>query len=157
MTQYLAIALFMVTAALGIVGKLYTDKVEEFGALEVSYAQQQGEVEKAKVEIENLKVIHSVQIEKFDLLQTERLKDEVRYQQDIRRINKLRSSSAAAALKEPERFSRIATFNLRRGMRDVCRRGGGSPSDCKIEIPEPADATPNPASEPVNEGAGLSP
>lgn len=144
-TKALGITLVMLGIAFSIVTKLYIDKVEEFGKLEVSYEVQRGETEKALAQIEGLKLQHTAQLEKFDLIQTERKKDEVRYAKDIKRINKMRSTSEAAALKEPERFGVIATYRLRRSLRGICSDSGGSRDDCKIEIPKSTKTKSSPA------------
>jgi hypothetical protein len=137
-TKYLFIAIFFLTLALAGLGKLYLWKVEELGALNVQYEHQRGETAKAIAQYEGAVALHEMQIEKYTLLNEERQKDEIRYQRDVARITGLLESTQAAALKEPERFGRIATYNFRRGLRQVCRSGGGSRDDCAIDIPKPA-------------------
>lgn len=138
MGKYLLIAIAVLSLALGGVTKLYLWKVEELGALEVQYEHQRGETAKAIAQIEGLKATHLEQIAKFDLLQEWKGQDNARYQKDLRRLQDQRKTTQEAAQKYPKRFGRIATFNLRRSLREFCRAGGGSATDCKIEIPKPA-------------------
>jgi len=161
MTKYLTIAVVILTLLLVGAGKLYLMKVEEFGALEKQFEFQRGETKKAIAQIEGLKKEHAAQIEKFTLLQGERRKDAIRYEKDLARISALRKSTERAALKEPERFGSVATFRLRRGLRDVCRSGGGTPAECKILVPKSRKARAGGSPEPdaqdddrVGEGGG---
>jgi len=147
MTTYLMIALAILIAALGVLGKLYTAKLEEFGRLEATYEVQRGETKKALAIADGLRLQHVAQVEKFKVLQDWKGAEDVRYRKQIRRLEERRDTSVEAAAKFPERFSRIATYNLRRGMRDVCRAGGGSPADCKIEIPKSPASKPGPADQ----------
>jgi len=119
-----------------ILGWLLKQSYEANGALEIALTIQAAETEKAIAQIENLQTQHVLQIENYDLINKELQEDVVQHQQEVVRIRGLLESSQAAALREPERFGRIATFNLRRGLRGICRAGGGNKNDCEIEIPE---------------------
>ena len=145
------ITIVLLGLALAGVGKLYLWKVEELGALNVQYEQQRGETAKAIAQYNGAVAAHEIQIEKYNLLTAERLADDTQYRKEIARIQALADSTQRAALKEPERFGRIATFNLRRSMRAVCRSGGGSASICKIDIPKSAPSNPSNTVQPDNQ------
>ena len=147
-TKYLVIAIVVLGALLASSVKLYLWKRDELTALEVKYVVQQKETEKANALVKSMEALHESQISRFTDLQKERTNDATRFQQEIRRINKARETSERAALQSPERFGRIATFNLLRGMRDVCRSGGGNPATCKIEIPKSPKANSSTADYP---------
>jgi len=154
MTKYLLIAIFFLSIALAGVGKLYLWKVEELGALEVQYERQRGETQKAIAQINGLKATHLEQIAKFDLLQEWKGSEDVRYQKEIRKLHEQKQTSDEAAQNYPKRFGRIATFNFRRGLRDVCRAGGGSAADCKIEIPKSTKANSTATVQPDDQDPG---
>jgi len=141
MTKYLFIGIAVLTLALGIVTRLYLWKVEEFGALEVQYEHQRQETVKAIALYDDALAQHKMQLDNYHMLNIERQNDEIQYKKELARIRGLLESTMAAALKEPKRFGRIATYNFRRSLRNVCRSGGGSADDCKIAIPKPT--TPN--------------
>ena len=128
-------------------GWLYTEKLEEFGKLEARYETQRGKTKMAIAQLEGVKAVHLEQIEKFGVLQDWKGAEDVRYQKQIRRLQEKQRTSDDAARKHPERYGRIATFNIRRWMRDVCRSGGGSPGTCKIKIPKPRKAKSSAAGE----------
>ena len=86
-----------------------------------------------------------------EVLGEERRKDDVRHQKDLARIAGQRSTAEAAARNYPERYGAIATFRLRRSMRDVCRSGGGNKDDCFIKPVSPAKTSTNIAAEPESE------
>ena len=68
----------------------------------------------------------------LSVLNQERTKDEIRFQKEIAKINAQRTRAGNLARQHPERYGVAATYGLLRGMRDVCRRGGGTKADCKI-------------------------
>lgn len=151
MIQALGIVIVLMGLALGLIGKLYTDKIEEVGTLNTKYEEQRGKTKKALAQIEGLELQHDAQVEKFEVLQDWKGAEDVRYQKQIRRLQERQKTSDAAAKKYPERYGRIATFNIRRWMRDVCRSGGGSRDDCKIEVPKSRKAKSSAADKPDTE------
>lgn len=134
--KYLAGAILLLGLALYGMTQLWLGARDDLAGLKVQYTAQQKETEKANQHIKDLNALHDLQRTRYADLEKERGKDAIRLQEEIRRINKVRETSEKAALKHPERFGNIATYNLRRGMRDVCRSGGGTPETCKIEIPK---------------------
>lgn len=86
------------------------------------------------------------------ILLDERRKDGIRYERDLVRIAEQRKSSARAAAKFPDRFGAIATFGLRRGMREACRASGGTKQACAIEAVRSRKAKPGNSGEPDRDG-----
>lgn len=133
--------------------------MEEHGKTQALLEVQGREVEKAKIQIDDLRGQHVVQLGKYSQLQVERENDTIRFNTQIRRIQAEKESSKRAALKEPSRYGRVSTYYLRRGMRQVCRSSGGTVDECKINIPKPTKAYSSPTvqSDPADDdrvGAG---
>ncbi len=147
MIKVLAIVVAVLLAALAATGALLKNAYEDIGRVEALYDAQRDETKKAIAQTTALRVQHAVQIERYTVLQKDRADDVMRYQKDLRRVEALRKTTERAALKHPEKFGRVATIRFRRGLRDVCRSGGGSPADCKISVPKPSKAVAGPADE----------
>lgn len=153
MTKYLLIAIGVLSLLLAISGTLLKEAWEENAKIERQLEYQAEETRKANKEIENLKVLHAEQITKQRMLAEENQRDAVELRQRLKAVQELRSTTGRAALEEPERFGRIATFRLRRGLRDVCRSSGGTQADCKIEIPKPSATTRGATAQPDTENS----
>ena len=136
MIKIMGITIVVLLALLAGTGALLKNAYEDIGRVEALYDVQREETKRAVAQTTALKVQHAVQVERYTTLQKDRVDDSIRYQQDLRRVEALRKTTERAALKHPEKFGRVATIRFRRGLRDVCRAGGGSPADCKISVPK---------------------
>ncbi|MCK5600422.1 hypothetical protein KAR91_01030 [Candidatus Pacearchaeota archaeon] len=85
----------------------------------------------------------------LQVLGQERTNDEIKYQRDLAKINSQRSRAEAIAIENPIRYGVAASYDLRRSMRDVCRRGGGTKDDCKIEPVRPPTPRASDTIEPI--------
>ena len=108
------------------------DLVEQKAVVEGALTQANANTVEQKQINSELRAAVAAEQRAVEVLGEERRKDNVRHQKDLARIAEQRSTAEAAARKYPERYGAIATFRLRRSMRDVCRSGGGNPADCKI-------------------------
>ena len=134
------IAAVIFAALAALMGKLYVGAREDLAATEQRLmAANQQTAAQIRINAELRAGIATEQATTKDLLQKMGELD-VRYQQEIRRIERTRAASEKAILAAPERAGPVLTFRLRRGMRDVCRSGGGSEADCKTEPVRPGKA-----------------
>ena len=147
MIKVLTVAVAVLLAALAGTGALLKNAYEDTGRVEALYDAQREETKRAVAQTTVLRVQHAVQAERYTALQRDRADDSIRYQRDLRRVESLRKTTERAALKHPEKFGRVATIRFRRGLRDVCRAGGGSPAACKISVPKPPKAAAGPANQ----------
>ena len=135
-TVILGILLVVALAALAASGALLKSAWQDVAELEAKYAQQQAETQKAIKQISDLKLEHQQQIHAMD----NQLKDRNREMVALRKqSNAIRSTSTTlqkALEKEPVRAGRATTYLYLRGMRDICRSGGGTAQDCKIKLPK---------------------
>ena len=141
-TVILGILLVVALAALAASGALLKSAWQDVAELEAKYAQQQAETQKAIKQISDLKLEHQQQIHAMD----NQLKDRNREMAALRKqSNAIRSTSTTlqkALEKEPVRAGRATTYLYLRGMRDICRSGGGTAQDCKIKLPKSPKAKP---------------
>jgi len=136
---YTFIIIAVLAALLAGSGVLVKNAWETNAKLEEQIKDARAETAKANEVIGNLQITNAVNNLKLTHLEAERSEDRIRYETQISEIRSKLDSSARAALEEPERFGRIATYNNRRLMREVCRSSGGSEAACRIAIPEPSD------------------
>lgn len=153
MTSYLLIALAVAGALLVGSGVVIKDAWEDNAQLEQRLIDQRRETEQANALITDLKVQNALHNQELSQLETARAQERIDHAKQIQKIRQQLESSTRAALEEPARFGRIATYNLRRLMRSVCRSGGGTADDCRIEIPEPVAAAAGAAAESDDSGA----
>tara|TARA_R110000751_G_scaffold85455_4_gene170590 strand:- start:426 stop:890 length:465 start_codon:yes stop_codon:yes gene_type:complete len=151
MTKYLLIALFIAGLAIAGLTRLWLDARDDLAVKEVELVMQRAETEKAITEIRSIKAQHIVQNQVAALhLDKQRILNDG-FRRKIKKIENSAETSKAAAVKEPARYGRIATYTDRRMYREICRASGGSPTDCKISIPKPAKAPKRPP-KPANVG-----
>lgn len=148
MTKYFLMIIFVMGVLLAGSGYLLKESYEKNGKLSIALEHQKAETVKAIQEIENIKAQHALQIDLMNAHLSKEREDNARYAKQIRSLQQTAKTSKAAALKEPERYGRIATYSGRRGMRNVCRASGGSPKTCKIKIPKSAKTVSSPALQP---------
>jgi len=92
----------------------------------------------------------------LSVLGKERTDERIRYEKRISKINAQRGRAAKLAIKEPKRYGVAATYGLLRGMRDVCRRGGGTKADCKIgSVQAPAPGPGDPGDDKPGDASSL--
>ena len=127
-------------AALAGSGALIKASWQKEAELQSSLTAQRKETERANATIQDLKVQSAFNNQRAERLAQERNKERADYAKQMQRLREKRDSSERAAVEHPARFGRIATFNLRRLMRGVCRAGGGSKEACHIDVPKPAQA-----------------
>lgn len=147
MSQYLLIAIAVLVALLAATGALLKSSWETNAQLELQYAAQQAETQKAIQQINDIKLEHQNQIHAMDnqLEDIRRAKTELT--KNNKRIQATTSTLEKALKREPIRAGRAATYLNARGLRDLCRASGGTAADCKISLPKPPAAKPsNPAS-----------
>tara|TARA_R100001198_G_scaffold11969_1_gene5106 strand:+ start:370 stop:873 length:504 start_codon:yes stop_codon:yes gene_type:complete len=141
-TVILGILLVVALAALAASGALLKSAWQDVAELEAKYAQQQAETQKAIKQISDLKMEHQRQMHAMD----NQLKDRNREMAALRKqSNAIRSTSTTlqkALAENPVRAGRATTYLWARGLRDICRAGGGSASDCKIHLPKSPKAKP---------------
>ena len=141
-TVILGILLVIALAALAASGALLKSAWQDVAELEAKYAQQQAETQKAIQQISDMKMEHQRQMHAMD----NQLKDRNREMATLRKqSNAIRSTSTTlqkALAENPVRAGRATTYLWARGLRDICRAGGGSPSDCKIHLPKSPKAKP---------------
>lgn len=136
----LVIALVIVGGAATVLGKLYVGAREDLAAQVILTEAANRETQKQIAE--NLQIRADFRTEQAttkDLLK--QIGDiDVRHQKELRRIEKGRAAFEKAVTAAPERLGPVATALVRRGMRDICRSGGGSEDDCKTEPVRPGKA-----------------
>lgn len=141
-TVILGILLVVALAALAASGALLKSAWQDVAELEAKYAQQQAETQKAIKQISELKLEHQQQIHAMD----NQLKDRNREMAALRKqSNAIRSTSTTlqkALEKEPVRAGLATTYLWARGLREICRHGGGTAQDCKIKLPKSPKAKP---------------
>ena len=146
MTKYLLIALFIAGLAIAGLTRVWLDARDDLAVKEVELAMQRSETEKAIAEIRNIKAQHIVQNQVAALhLDNQRIISDG-YRKRVSDLQATAKTSKAAAIKDPERYGRIATYTDRRMYREVCRTSGGSKADCKISVPKSTKAPKRPPS-----------
>ena len=145
-TVILGILLVIALSALAASGAMLKSAWQDVAEAEAKYAQQQAETQKAIKQITDMKIEHQKQIHAMD----NQLKDNNRQMVELRKqSNAIRNTSNTlqkALEKEPVRAGRATTYLYLRGMRDICRSGGGTAQDCKIKLPKsPKAKSSNPA------------
>lgn len=148
MTNILGILLAVAVAAAASAGWYAKILIEDKAELKAALTQANEETSKQKQLNADLRVEHAKQIAVAGTLAEEKEKDNATLQREIRRINERLASSKKAATLHPERYGAVATFRLRRSMRNICRSGEGSQTTCKIKAVRPAKTGAGPASEP---------
>lgn len=148
----LGILLLVAIGAATLAGHLYRAELIAHQATKDALAEQKAEVKEQKLQNAELQAQAKAQNETAQLLIQEMRDRDAQHQADLRRINAQRASAQAAILAHPERFGAIATFDLRRSMRDVCRSGAGDAATCHIEPVRPAKAGPGPTDQPDPDG-----
>ena len=139
----LGILLVVALAALAASGALLKSAWQDVAELKAKYAQQQAETQKAIQQISDLKLEHQQQIHAMDNQLKDRNREMVALRKQSNAIRSTTDRLQKALEKEPVRAGRAATYLYLRGMRDICRAGGGSPADCKIKLSKPPTAKPN--------------
>lgn len=147
-TIILLILLGVAGAALAGSGWYITELLEQRGALTQKINEANLETIRQKNITERLRIEVAKEQTALRGMSEGRTADNVRHQKEITRLNSRIESSRKAAVKFPERYGAIATFRLRRGMRDVCRSGKGGTGTCKIISVRPGKTSPNPSREP---------
>jgi hypothetical protein len=139
----LGILLVVALAALAASGALLKSAWQDVAELEAKYAQQQAETQKAIKQISDLKLEHQQQIHTMDNQLKDRNREMVALRKQSNAIRSTTTTLQKALEKEPVRAGRAATYLYLRGMRDICRAGGGTAKDCKIKLPKPATSKSN--------------
>ena len=146
-TVILGILLVIALSALAASGAMLKSAWQDVAEAEAKYAQQQAETQKAIKQITDMKIEHQKQIHAMD----NQLKDNNRQMVELRKqSNAIRNTSNTlqkALEKEPVRAGRATTYLWLRGLREICRSGGGSIRDCKIFLPKPPKAHPRNSSQ----------
>ena len=154
----LGILLVVALAALAASGALLKAAWQDVAELEAKYAQQQAETQKAIKQISDLKMEHQQQIHAMDNQLKDRNREMVALRKQSNAIRSTTTTLQKALEKEPVRAGRAATYLYLRGMRDICRAGGGTAADCKIKLPKPPTAKPdNPSQSRVRTPTVLEP
>ena len=138
----LGILLVVALAALAASGALLKAAWQDVAELEAKYAQQRAETQKTIDQMNTLKLEHQKQIHAMDNQLKDRNREMVALRKQSNAIRSTSSSLQKALQREPVRAGRAATYLYLRGMRDICRAGGGTAADCKISIPKSAPAKP---------------
>lgn len=155
-TVILGILLVVTLAALAASGALLKAAWQDVAELEAKYAQQQAETQKAIKQISDLKLEHQQQIHAMDNQLKDRNREMVALRKQSNAIRNTSNSLQQALAQEPVRAGRASTYLYLRGMRDICRSGGGTAKDCKIKLPKSSAAKPrNPADSRVRAPAVL--
>ena len=135
-TKYFLIAIAILTVSLSVMTKLWLNTRDDLTVMQVELVLQKKQTEIAIADIKHIKALHQAQNETASLLLNNQRILANEYRKRIQDIQRTVSTNKAAAIKEPARFGRIATYTDRRVSRDVCRASGGSQADCKIDIPK---------------------
>lgn len=151
MTQIFLGIIGVLVILLGLSGWMLKDQIAENGELQVGLRVANQNTADQKAITAQLQADVEARDRALTTLDREREKDNVRYRKDLQRITNIRRSSDRAAAEHPERYGRIRTFTARRRMRDICRSGGGTAIDCKIDPVRSRKAKP---SDPVQPDAG---
>jgi len=148
----LAVLLAVASAAAYAAGHWYVAEKEAHATTRAALAEANAETKEQKRQNAEILEQSKAQIATAQMLIQEMRDRDVQHQTELRRIDRQRTTAQAAILAHPERFGRIATFDLRRSMRDVCRSGAGDAATCAIEPVRPAKALAGPAGEPDPDG-----
>ena len=148
MTKYLLIALFVAGLAIAGLTRLWLDARDSLAIKEVEIVMQRSETEKAITEIKSIKAQHIVQNQVAALhLDKQRILSDG-FRKKIKKLEDTAETSKAAAIKEPARYGRIATYTDRRLFREVCRASGGSTKTCRIaSVPKIAKTAKRPSKQ----------
>jgi len=141
MTKILVITIIVLGGALTLATELWLSARDDLAKNQVKLDDANAETIKQKLQNTLLKLEAAKAIGQITVMAEERKNDAIRYQTELNRINSRLVSSKKAATEHPERYGAIATFRIRRGMRDICRSGEGSPDTCKIKSVRPAKAS----------------
>jgi len=145
-TVILGILLVIALTALAASGALLKAAWQDVAELEAKYAQQQAETQKTIKQISDLKLKHQQQIHAMDNQLKDRNREMVALRKQSNAIRSTSSTLQKALAEEPVRAGRATTYLWARGMREICRSGGGTAADCKIKLPKSPKAKPrNPA------------
>ena len=146
-TVILGILLVIALSALAASGAMLKSAWQDVAEAEAKYAQQQAETQKAIKQITDMKIEHQKQIHAMD----NQLKDNNRQMVELRKqsnaIRETSSSLQKSLAKKPHRTGRVASYLLARGMREICRSGGGTKTDCKIVLPKSPKTKPGSATK----------
>ena len=139
----LGILLVVALAALAASGALLKAAWQDVAELEAKYAQQRAETQKTIDQMNTMKLEHQKQIHAMDNQLKDRNREMVALRKQSNAIRSTSSSLQKALEREPVRAGRAATYLYLRGMREICRNGGGTAADCKIKLPKAPKAKPN--------------
>lgn len=139
----LGILLVVTLAALAASGALLKAAWQDVAELEAQYAQQRVETQKTIDQMNTLKLEHQQQIHSMDNQLKDRNREMVALRKQSNAIRSTTTTLQKALEREPVRAGRAATYLYLRGMRDICRAGGGTAADCKISIPKSPKTKPN--------------
>ena len=147
LTGILGILLAISLAALAGSGMLLKTAWQDVAEAKQLYAAQQNETKKAIAEINAVRFEHMQQINSMQ----NNLKEQNRMIVDLRKqsnaIRETSSSLQKSLAKKPVRTGRVASYLLARGMREICRSGGGTKADCKIVLPKSTKTKPGSATK----------
>ena len=147
LTGILGILLAISLAALAGSGMLLKTAWQDVAEANQLYAAQQNETKKAIAEINAVRFEHMQQINSMQ----NNLKEQNRMIVDLRKqsnaIRETSSSLQKSLAKKPHRTGRVASYLLARGMREICRSGGGTKTDCKIVLPKSPKTKPGSATK----------
>ena len=147
LTGILGILLAISLAALAGSGMLLKTAWQDVAEANQLYVAQQNETKKAIAEINAVRFEHMQQINSMQI----NLKEQNRMIVDLRKqsnaIRETSSSLQKSLAKKPHRTGRVASYLLARGMREICRSGGGTKTDCKIVLPKSPKTKPGSATK----------
>ena len=139
----LGILLVVTLAALAASGALLKAAWQDVAELEAQYAQQRAETQKTIDQMNTLKLEHQQQIHSMDNQLKDRNREMVALRKQSNAIRSTTTTLQKALEREPVRAGRATTYLYARGLREICRNGGGTAADCKIKLSKSPKAKPN--------------
>lgn len=140
MTQYLLIAIAILVALLAATGALLKSSWETNAQLELQYAAQQAETQKAIEQTVKLRLDHQNQIHAMDNQLKDNRRETAELNKSSKRIQATTSTLEKALEREPSQSGRVITYLNARGMREISAASGSTPEQRKITVPKPAKA-----------------
>jgi septal ring factor EnvC (AmiA/AmiB activator) len=128
----IVVLLLLLTAS----GVLLRSAYKEIGELGTALTAARAETEKANETIKALEIQHARQVEKMESLQKETRDATTQLRRQSQQIRAGETRLRQALEREPQRAACAVAVLDRRSLREVCRASGGSPADCKIDVPE---------------------
>ena len=132
MAKYLIIVIVILLASLAGTSALLKSSWETNAKLEVQYQSQQDETKKAIAQTTRLRLDHQQQVHEMDTQLKDSRRDTAELSKASKRIQATSDTLAKALNKKPDQASRVAGILYARGMREICRSGGGTAADCKL-------------------------